>query len=307
MLTARPLARDDPAYPPSLRQLATVPSLWVAGDTTPAPTVAIVGSRKATRPAIDFAVDLAGALARAGIVVVSGGAFGIDAAAHCGALAAGGRTWCVLPTGPDHVFPPEHTPLFEAIARGPGAVLWPFPPESEPESRTRYDFFRRNQILVNLSGEVVVVQAGVPSGALNAAHWTRRMGRPLWVVTAGPWEKGFEGSHQELARGARPLTSVRQFFEAHGWSDGGSHSPRRSLPATGQAHPAALDWPLLRAASAEEMTLYSALTDEPLHVDAIADRSRLPLPTLAGLLLTLALENVLVEGPHGHFRRAKRL
>ena len=194
--------------PPRLSALdPSLASLTARGRLEPAIAVAIVGTRTPCEPARAFAHELAGTCAATGALVVSGGARGIDAAAHEGALAAGGRTWAVLPTGCDHVYPAEHASLFDAIVEGGGALLWPFPP-SQPARR--HLFFARNRVLVALADAVVVVQAGIPSGALNAAMHARRLGKRLWVACPPAWAtQGFEGSCALLDQGATPLTSPR--------------------------------------------------------------------------------------------------
>jgi DNA processing protein len=247
--------------------------------------VAIVGSRDATPAAAAFARDLAGRLARMDVVVVSGGAVGIDAAAHQGALAAGGRTWAVAPTGYGAVFPEQHASLFDTIARGPGAMVWPF----APDYRHRSAFLARNRVLVALADAVVVVQAGFPSGALRAAAVARTLGRPLWVVPAPPWLDGFHGSRLLLDRGgARPLGFVDPFLA---WV--------AALPAAASRSPA----PPPRPLDANENAVLNATSTAPLHLDAIAARAALPAQAAASALLTLSLENVVVEGPPGFFSR----
>src|SRR5882672_3493759 len=142
----------DPRYPSRLRRLEGAPaSLTVRGGSTEAAlVVAIIGSRSPTLPAARLARDLARDLAAIDAVVVSGGALGIDGAAHRGTMRAGGRTWAVAPTGHALCFPPEHEELFAKIAEGPGAMIWPFPPGYSHTSA----FLTRNRILVALSDAV---------------------------------------------------------------------------------------------------------------------------------------------------------
>jgi DNA processing protein len=280
----------DPAYPARLRTLAQPPStLSVRGGPLHADrVVAIVGSRAAHPETMELARDLAGRLARAGAVVASGGAVGIDASAHLGALDAGGRTWVVAPTGCNRCFPPSHADLFDRIGCGPGAMLWPF----APDDQNRAGFVTRNRVLVGLSDAVVVVQAGARSGALHAAGWAGKLGRPLWVVPAPPWrQRGFEGTHElvdgiERSRAGtppiRPLTSVDRFVVAMG------------LRAATVA---------LRARSGSEAAVFDATSTVPLHLDEIASRSHCAPGTASAVLLTLALEDVVVEDPPGFFRR----
>lgn len=277
----------DPQYPSRLRGLHEAPaSLTTSGGSLEAErVVAIVGSRQATPDASAFARELASTLARLGVVVVSGGALGIDAAAHKGTLAAGGRTWAVAGTGHGAIFPEEHAGLFAEIARGPGAMIWPF----APDYRHRSAFLARNRVLVALSDAVVVVQAGFPSGALRAAAVARTLGRPLWVVPAPPWLDGFRGSRLLLDRGgARSLHFVDAFLASLG------ALPPAVLPAGA---------PPARPLNQSEAAALGATSSAPLHLDEIASRAALSAQAAAAALLTLSLENVVVEGPPGFFTR----
>jgi DNA processing protein len=277
----------DPRYPTRLRGLPDAPaSLTTCGGPLEAErVVAIVGSREATPAAAGFARDLASTLAGLGVVVVSGGAVGIDAAAHKGTLAAGGRTWAVAGTGHGAVFPEQHAGLFQDIARGPGAMIWPF----APDYRHRSAFLARNRVLVALADAVVVVQAGFPSGALRAASIARTLGRPLWVIPTPPWLDGFRGSRLLLERGgARPLLFVDAFIASLG-APGRPRPPAHALPA--------------RPLNQSEAAALKATSATPLHLDEIASRAALSAQAAGAALLTLSLENVVVEGPPGFFTR----
>jgi DNA processing protein len=277
----------DARYPSRLRRLARPPaSVTVRGEFPEASrTVAIVGSRDANSDAERFAHDLATKLARRGVVVVSGGALGIDAAAHRGALEAGGRTWAVSGTGCDHCFPPEHAALFEEIGAGPGAMLWPFAPSSAARAGA---FLRRNRVLVALSDAVVIAQAGLPSGALSAAECTRAARKPLWVVPAPPWLDGFDGSRQLLEAGARPLTRVEVLMRTLGLDA----AEADLAPSAGPTRQDPI-----------QSAVLGAITATPLHLDEIARRAHLTVQVASVALLTLSLEAVVVEGPPGFFRR----
>jgi len=281
----------DGAYPSRLRSLARPPAtITVCGGSLEADrVVAVVGSRKAHPKAVEFARTLAGELARAGVVVASGGALGIDAAAHEGALDAGGRTWCVAGTGELHCFPPKHAPLFDRIASGPGAMVWPFPPDLDALARA---FRERNGVLVALADAVVVVQAGLRSGALSTAGRARVQRKPVWVVPVSPWERAqedqdfdFGGSRQLLDQGARPLQAAKPLLASL------THLVRRATAGP----PSKAEGALLGGLPAP--------VEPPLHLDEIAARAHLSPQAAAAALLTLALENVVVEGPPGFFRR----
>jgi DNA processing protein len=308
----------DSDYPIRLRRMASPPgSLTCQGGPLDAEhAIAVVGSRRPHPDAERFAGRLAFALAKAGVVVVSGGAQGIDAAAHRGAMAASGRTWAVAGTGCDHCFPPGHAELFDAIGAGPGTMVWPFPRASGVRPGA---FLARNRVLVALSDAVVVVQAGVPSGALRAAACARKTGKPLWVVPAPPWELEFRGSHRLLDDGARALTSIEALLDTLRVQRSALSLPYDIGPdrMEGQSQiisSETADRAVARACpgtegeppcSVEELVVFRATSTAPLHLDEIALRSGMSVSTVAPTLLTLALENVVVEGPPGFFRRPK--
>jgi DNA processing protein len=298
VLGLRHLTPLEGDYPSRLRGLADAPaSISVQGGRVEATcAIAVVGAREAIDESAKFARELAGRLARAGAVVVSGGALGIDEAAHEGALAAGGRTWAVAGTGHEHCSPPKHADLFDRIARGPSAMLWPFPPGYEHRS----GFVRRNRVLVGLSDAVVVVQAGGQSGSLNAASRARLLGKPLWVVPAfpwDPWQEAFAGSLQLLAEGATPFTSIPAFLAAMALDD---HSSDEATPPS--SSPMVPGTPGLTAGA---RAVYEATSSRPAHLDSIAMAAGQTAQVATATLLTLALENVVVEGPPGFFRRTK--
>ena len=259
---------DDPAYPPRLlRALAAPPpSLTVEGELGDAPcAVAIVGTREPSLGAEQFAFDLAGALACAGAVIVSGGALGIDAAAHRGALTAGGRTWAVAATGRAHCFPAEHSDLYRQIARGPGAMLWPF---ADNVPAIPANFHRRNGVLVALADAVVIVQAGAPSGTLNAASWARKQGRNVWAVPGPPWDPTFTGCRAAIEAGARPLLSMAALL-AELQLPGEQLGLRlgSDLPPGARPSPPVPARPPRRIDDAAGQALWGACTAQPRHID----------------------------------------
>ncbi len=285
------LSPGDPAYPIRLTLLPTPPAhLSIEGHLAPAKVVAIVGTRNPLPETATFAHALAGAVARGGGVVASGGATGIDAAAHEGALAAGGRTWVVAGTGHGVLYPKQHGPLYERVVAGGGAMIWPFAPGSVGHPSR---FLVRNGVLVALADAFVLVQARIPSGALNAASWAKRLGRPRWVVCPPPWmadDAAFAGCQVERRAGAEALTSVELFLDAIG------------LPAkpVHRAPPA----PLPARQNPMETRVLAAVGSGLCHAEEVAVRCGLPYPAVMTLLLTLVLDDVLVEGPEGFFRQA---
>lgn len=201
-----PRLLEGAALPPALQELPEPPvRLFAHGDLPRGPCVAVVGTRHPTAEAEAFARQFAFDLASRGVAVASGGAEGIDAAAHRGALDAGGTTLVVAPSSFDRPFPRQHAALFrEVVAKG-GAYLSPF---ATGVVARQHQFFLRNAVLVALSHALVIVEMPVRSGAKNAARAARRLGRPLFVVPSAPWNPSGLGGLLELERGALPASSV---------------------------------------------------------------------------------------------------
>jgi DNA processing protein len=154
--------------------------LWCrGGPLSTGPAVAIVGSRAATVYGVQVAADLACAVAHAGVAVVSGAAYGVDAAAHRGALAGGGSTVAVLAGGPDVPYPRGHASLLERIVAEGGVIASEVPPGS---GVTRRRFLARNRLVAAWAHGTVVVEAGLRSGARSTVSWSHELGRPVGAV-----------------------------------------------------------------------------------------------------------------------------
>ena len=201
----RQLADLDAVEP--LQGLGGAPlGLWARGPlrlhelTAP---VAVVGSRSATTYGTEVAAELGAGLARAGSTVVSGAAFGIDQAAHRGALAADGPTLAVLACGVDRAYPAAHQRLLDHLAER-YAVVSELAPGCAP---MRIRFLSRNRVIAALSQGTVVVEAAVRSGALNTASWTSRLNRPLMGVPGSVTSAPSEGVHQLIRGGAATLVT----------------------------------------------------------------------------------------------------
>jgi DNA processing protein len=203
--------------------------LWVRGDAdlrlSCVYSVSIVGSRAATGYGNHVAIEMAATLAERAVAVVSGGAFGIDASAHRGVLAAGGATVAVLAGGLQFGYPRGHSELFAAIAAS-GILVSECPPDSGP---TRPGFLIRNRIIAALSRGTVVVEAALRSGALNSARHARELGRPVMAVPGPVTSEQSAGCH-ELIRdyGALCVTCASDVAEHISLPGAGlSTGPRR--------------------------------------------------------------------------------
>lgn len=307
----------DADYPRALCHLDQPPALTLSGPLEPGRrVVAIVGSRAAPSKACAFTHALAYHLAKAGVIVVSGGAVGVDSAAHHGAIAAGGTTWCVACTGRGALFPEENRALFERLEQSTSSrMIWPFPDGTPKDKLTPR---RRNGVLVGLSECVIVVQAGTKSGSRNAITWARHLGRRLFLVPSTPWDTLYEGTMSEGARGgAEAVWSTEQLFRdlglpapdmsdaAAAWSGiKPQKRPLRRLPAQRQTY---ADGPLFAVDpstwSDEERHVFSCLSMAPIQQDTLIERAGLPTSSTLTALLTLSLKDVVVEGPDGFFRR----
>ncbi len=213
-----PTALDDLAHAPHLHERGGVPlGLWCRGslrlDEATETAVAVVGSRSATTYGADVAADIAATLARASWSVVSGAAFGIDQAAHRGALANRGPTVAVLACGADRAYPAAHRNLIDYVA-DVGLVVSEAAPGCAP---TRIRFLARNRIIAALARGVVVVEAAVRSGALNTASWAGGLGRAVMGVPGPVTSAPSAGVHQLIrARDALLVTSGEEVLEAVG-------------------------------------------------------------------------------------------
>jgi DNA processing protein len=256
------VARCDDGYPRRLGQLRDAPgALWVCGHLPrPAsPAVAIVGSRAATGAGNGLASALAAGLVGRGYAVISGGAFGIDAAAHAGALDAGGETFAVLGCGADVVYPDRHARLFQRIA-GQGGLLSELPPGTPPRT---WHFPRRNRLIAALSDAVIVVEAAVRSGALITARVALAAGQRVLAVPGTPGADGL------LDAGAIAVTSVATLWDAL--------AGRGAVVAAAPVPP-------------RQAALITALAGGPDDPGSLARRLGLSLPTVMGLLTEAELE-----------------
>jgi DNA processing protein len=181
--------------------------LWVRGPCSLAQvlhdSVAVVGSRSATSYGTQVAADMAAHLAGHGTTVVSGAAYGIDQAAHRGAMAAGGTTIAVLACGVDRAYPPGHKPLVDLIASS-GAVVSDLRPGCAP---SRHRFLARNRLIAAMTRGTVVVEAAVRSGALNTASWAQRMQRTVMGVPGPVTSAPSEGVHELVRTAAASLVT----------------------------------------------------------------------------------------------------
>ncbi len=284
METARTLRPGDGHFPECLARIPGPPaSLRLRGHLgTPVARVAIVGSRDADEYGRDMARRLARGLARAGVSVVSGGARGIDAEAHEGALEAGGHTVAVLGSGVDRPGPGANRDLFERLLASGGALLSEYP-DGTPALGFR--MVERNRIVSGLGDAVVVVRAARGSGALITAGLARAQGRPLLAVPGDAGHPLSEGPHQLLREGAGLAADPADVLACLGLAPG----QQPELPL-GDLSPSA-------------GRLLAALTASPRHLSEVARAAgRSASEALAGLL-ALELDGLCEQRPGQRFVR----
>lgn len=269
-------------YPPALLDLPDPPAtLWSAGDlaTLRGPIVSIVGTRRCSAYGERTTRDLAAALARAGVGVVSGMARGIDAVAHLAALEAGGRTVAVLGTGADVPYPPAHAALHARIA-AEGLVLSEMPPGHRGGPGA---FPRRNRIIAALAPVTVVVEAGRRSGALITATHALDLGRTVAAVPGPIDAPQSAGSNELLRDGAVVIASIEDALALVG----ATRPPRGAPP---------IDDP-------DASVVWSALAAGPLDMDALCAHSRLPAARCMAAVTQLELEGRVECELTGEIRR----
>lgn len=270
-------------------------ALWLRGRVeclTRAPRVTVVGSRDASARGLERAHALGRALADLGALVISGGALGIDAAAHAGALAAGGPTCAVLGTGVDRVYPQRHADLFEQIARQ-GCLLSVLPLGAAP---LRAHFPQRNRIMAALAETVVVVEAGLKSGTGYTARAARQLGRRVVCFADSP------GTAEMVQSGAEPVARVEDVLALLEKKPGLTWDLVQQPLTIGPADPN--HDPLMTQMWTEDPTtqrVLGALSPSPLDLDEICARTGLSAADCAAAVVELELRGRCSRLPGGRY------
>jgi DNA processing protein len=290
------LAWLEPAYPVPLAAIEDAPPfVTVRGDAAllAKRNLAVVGARNASANGRAFAETIARDLGKAGFVVASGLARGIDAAAHKGALATG--TVAVLAGGIDVCYPPEHRALYEAIS-AEGALVAELPPGTEPLAR---HFPRRNRIISGLAEGVVVVEAALRSGSLITARLAGEQGREVFAVPGSPLDPRCHGSNNLIRQGAALTESAEDVLRGLG-------ERRIAAPAAQALAEPGLD-PLAPPAEADSdkarTMLIEHLSPSPTAVDELVRQTELPPALVASALLELELAGRIERHPGNRVAR----
>jgi DNA processing protein len=276
-------------YPRELKEIYNPPIvLYVWGTLMERDqrAVGVVGSRKTSHYGLECAKKLSYQLAYAGLTVISGLARGIDTAAHQAALAAQGRTVAVIGSGLMHLYPPENQALAEKIAAS-GAVVSEYPMKFPPSAQ---NFPYRNRIVAGWGSGVLVVEAGLNSGALITANQAIEQGRLVYAVP-GPIDRPTSaGSNRLIQQGAKLVTSASDLLE-----DLDTLFPRLNAPRPAPASP-----PIL---SPEELTLLDLLAESESNLDDLLTASGLPAQRISSVLLNLEMKHLVKHLPGQRFAR----
>ncbi|HZJ37735.1 MAG TPA: DNA-processing protein DprA [Chthoniobacterales bacterium] len=283
------ITAESPLYPHQLREIHAPPIvLYVWGELSERDqhAIAVVGSRRTTHYGMESAKKLSYQLAYAGLTVISGLARGIDTAAHQGALAAKGRTIAVIGSGLSKLYPPENAALADKIRDGNGAIISEFSMEIEPDRQT---FPMRNRIISGWSHGILVVEAGLNSGALITASQALEQGRSVYAVPGNINNPSAHGSNRLIQQGARLVMDANDLLD----------DLQILLPETKPSPAAAVrNLPVL---TADERSVYDAIETTETSIDDIATKSNLPNGTVSSTLLRLELKRLVKQLPGNYF------
>ena len=283
------ITQDSPSYPKSLREIHAPPIVlyvWGEIEERDQHAIGVIGARRTTHYGLEAAKKLSYQIAYAGLTVISGLARGIDTAAHQGALAAKGRTIAVIGSGLQAIYPPENLGLAEKIRNGNGAIVSEFSMEIQPDRQT---FPMRNRIISGWSHGILVVEAGLNSGALITASQAIEQGRSVYAVPGHINAPSAMGSNRLIQQGAKLVMSANDILD----------DLQVLLPETKPSAEAAnRPLPVL---STEERRVYDAIDSAETPIDQIAARSDLPSGMVSSTLLRLELKRLVKQLPGKYF------
>ena len=284
----RSLTWNSSNYPRYLLEIAQPPPvLYYIGEILPEDdlAVAIVGTRNVTKYGKQITHDTAAYLAGSGITVVSGLARGVDGIAHQAAIEGGGRTFAVLGSGVDVIYPPEHRKLAREIIQN-GAVISDYPPGTKPDG---INFPPRNRIISGLSRGTVVIEAGERSGALITAKFALEQGRDIFAVPGSVLSQMSKGTNQLIAEGAAPMTNPVIITDTLNLARTGKERKTEQIEI-----------------SATESNILRVLGEESLHIDEICARTSLSIEKLTAELTMMELKGIVQRENGMEYCRVKK-
>lgn len=267
---------NDPAYPPLLKSIYDPPPVLFIRGTLPdsqRPHLAVVGSRHPSSYGQTVVRDLIEPLAESGVVIVSGLAYGIDALAHRAAIEKRGATIAVLGAGLDHdnIYPTQHRALASSIVAAGGALVSEFPIGTHA---LKQHFPFRNRVIAGLCRATLVIEAAAKSGSLITARSALESGREVLAVPGSIHSSLSEGPNNLIKMGATPVTAIDDILQSFGLVKPNAKPQDAYVPG-----------------SREEKTLRDLLSQDPLHIDELVDRSALPAKTVTATLTLMEMKS----------------
>ena len=286
---AEVITAESPTYPRQLREIHAPPIVlyvWGELEERDQHAIGVIGSRRTSHYGAECAKKLSYQLAYSGLTIISGLARGIDTAAHQGAIAAKGRTVAVIGSGLLHLYPPENAALAEKIRDGHGAVVSEFSMEIEPDRQT---FPMRNRIISGWSHGILVVEAGLNSGALITASQAIEQGRSVYAVPGHITAPTAHGSNRLIQQGAKLVMEAADILD----------DLQILLPERQQF--AAEPTRVLPEMSDDERRVYDAINPTETPIDQITATTDLPSATVSSVLLRLELKHLVKQLPGKYF------
>ncbi len=276
------ILRDDPNFPALLREIPFPPfGLYYRGaPVSIKPKIAIVGTRKATATGLATAEQFATELSQAGLEIVSGLALGIDAAAHTGALEAGGVTIAVLANGLDSIYPRQNSDLHASIIANGGTILSEYP---LGQKSYQNQFLERNRIVSGLSLGVLAIEAPERSGTLATARFAVEQNRDVFVVPGAINNTNYQGSHALIQSGAALVTCANDVLQMLELAPGKKTDVRSRIPTE------------LLDEDQKVIVDILASNSDPLHTDEIIAKSELSDSAVNSALATLVISSIIKE------------
>jgi len=283
------ITQNSPEYPRSLREIHSPPIvLYVWGEIEQRDhhAIGVIGARRTTHYGLEAAKKLSYQIAYSGLTIISGLARGIDTAAHHGAIAAKGRTIAVIGSGLMDIYPPENRALAEKIRNGNGAVVSEFSMQVQPDRQT---FPMRNRIISGWSHGILVVEAGLNSGALITASQAIEQGRSVYAVPGHINAPSAMGSNRLIQQGAKLVMSASDILD-----------DLEILLPEAKPSPEAAVRPLPEL-STDERRVYDAIESAETPIDRIVTKCDLPTGTVSSTLLRLELKRLVKQLPGKYF------
>jgi DNA processing protein len=290
-ITINNISKENLEFPSLLKEIPDCPdSLFFKGVLpTDSLCIAIVGTRKASNLGLSLAYDISTKLVKAGFIIVSGLAYGIDASAHKGAVDAKGKTIAVLACGLNTIYPKSHTTLSEQVIKNGGAVISEYPLDASPLA---HQFLARNRIISGLSIATIIIESPIRSGARTTAKHATEQGREVLVIPGNVNDQRYGGSHELIRNGARLVSGIDDILH--------------DLASLSAQYPKLIDMTKLdkdkehstKDMSKDELIIFEVLRNSttPLTIDTMIELTKLEAHRVSQSLTFLTVSGIVKDG-----------